>query len=292
MNRRRFLRTSATTALFAAPSSSLLALDASNAYRKNIGIQLYTLRNEIAKDTAATIKAVKEAGYVQGEMYGFPNCDPMIKAATEVGLKLHSSHFDWEAVVNPKDAALSDFQRILEKANKVGLSHLVVPYLHDKDRTTLDSYKRTAQNCNKGAALAKKAGIQLAYHNHAFEFEPKDGGVTGFDVFTKEFSPEMQFEVDVFWVKVGNVDPIALMKKLKGRISQLHLKDLRKDTKLPSYGGVDKSAFKELGNGMIDMEPIIVAAKEIGVAHCHVEQDHSPNPLQSIVQSMKYLKGL
>lgn len=292
MNRRRFLRTSAATALFAAPSQSLLALKANNAYRKNIGIQLYTLRNEIKKDTAATIKAVKNAGYIQGEMYGFPNCDPMIKAAQEVGLKLHSSHFDWEAVTSPKDAALSDFQKILEKAKAVGLSHLVVPYLHEKDRTTLDDYKRTAENCNKGAALAKKVGIQLSYHNHAFEFKPQENGVTGYDVFVKEFSPDMQFEVDVFWVKVGNVDPIAHMKRLKGRISQLHLKDLKKDTKLPSYGGVAKDAFLELGNGMIDMEPILIAASEIGVSHCHVEQDHSPNPLASIVQSMKYLKGL
>ena len=98
MNRRRFLRTSAATALFAAPSQSLLALKTNNAYRKKIGIQLYTLRNEITKDTAATIKAVKSAGYIQGELYGFPNCDLMIKAAQEVGLELHSSHFDWEAV--------------------------------------------------------------------------------------------------------------------------------------------------------------------------------------------------
>lgn len=286
------MQSGTAAALLGGSSQTLFALGADNKYRQQIGIQLYTLRNEIAKDTAATIKAVKEAGYVQGEMYGFPDCDPMIEAAQAVGLKLHSSHFNWEAVTDPKDAALSDFQKILEKAKKVGLSHLVVPYLHNKDRTTLDDYKRTAENCNKGAALAKKAGIQLAYHNHAFEFEPKEGGVSGFDVFVKEFSPEMQFELDVFWVKVGNVDPLALIKKLKGRVSQLHLKDLQKGTVLPSYGGVPKEAFKELGNGMIDMEPIIVAAKDAGVAHCHVEQDHSPAPLKSIVQSMTYLKGL
>lgn len=292
MKRRSFLRTSAGTALFAAPGSALLALEKDNRYRRLIGLQLYTLRNEIAKDAAATIKAVKEAGYVQGEPYGFPDCDPILQAAREVGLQLHSSHFDWETVVNPRDEGMSDFMKILAKAKDTGLTHLVVPYLHDKDRATLDAYKRTAANCNKAAAKAKDAGIQLAYHNHAFEFEPKDGGVTGFDVFVKEFSPDMKFEVDVFWVKVGNVDPIEFMKKLKGRVSQLHLKDLRKDTPLPSYGGVPPEAFKELGAGMIAMEPIIAAAAEIGVAHCHVEQDHSPAPLESIVQSMKYLQGL
>ncbi|NIP95280.1 MAG: TIM barrel protein, partial [Akkermansiaceae bacterium] len=86
---------------------------------------------------------------------------------------------------------MSGFRKILDKANRVGLSHLVIPYLHGKDRDTLDDYKRTAENCNKAAALARKQGIQLAYHNHAFEFEPKEKGVTGYDLFVKEFSPEM-----------------------------------------------------------------------------------------------------
>ena len=102
----------------------------------------------------------------------------------------------------------------------------------------------------------------------------------------------MKFEVDVFWVKAGGVEPVDLIKKLKGRVSQLHLKDLKKGVELPKYGGLDKDAFKELGNGMIPMEPIIKAAADAGVAHCHVEQDHSPDPLKSIGQSMAHLKSL
>ena len=88
------------------------------------------------------------------------------------------------------------------------------------------------------------------------------------------------------------MDPVGLIKKLSGRVSQLHLKDLKAGLKLPIYGGMPKEAFKELGNGMIPMEPIIEAGKAAGVAHCHVEQDHSPNPLASIKESVAYLKGL
>jgi len=292
MKRRSFLRNATATALFTGSTRSLLALEQNDKFRRQIGIQLYTLRNQIRKDPLTTIKAVKEAGYAQGEMYGFPNCDPMIKAAKAVGLQLHSSHFDWESVVNPSDKGFTDFRKTLDKATKVGLSHLVIPYLHGKDRGTLDDYKRTAENCNKAASLAKKEGVQLAYHNHAFEFEPKKNGVSGFDIFVKEFSSEMQFELDVFWVKVGNIEPVKLIKKLRGRISQLHLKDLKKGTKTPNFEGLPKEAFKELGKGMIDMEPIIVAAHEAGVSHCHVEQDHSPAPLESIVESMTYLRSL
>jgi sugar phosphate isomerase/epimerase len=291
MNRRSFLRTSAATAVFTGTANTLSALAADNAYRANIGLQLYSLRNELNADIPGTIKALVDAGYKQGEMYGFPNCDDTIKAANDHGLGLHSTHFEWETAVNPSDEGFSDFKKIVEKANKIKLTHLVVPYLHDKDRKSLDDYKRVAGNLNKAAVIAKKAGIQLAYHNHSFEFEPM-GGSTGFDVFTKEFAPEMKFELDVFWVKAGGVDPVTLIKKLSGRVSQLHLKDLKKGLELPIYGGMPKEAFKELGNGMIPMEPIIEAGKAAGVVHCHVEQDHSPNPLKSVKESVEYLKTL
>lgn len=291
MNRRSFLRTSAATTVFAGTSQTLSALAADNAYRANIGLQLYSLRNELKADTPGTIKALVDAGYKQGEMYGFPNCDDMIKAANDHGLGLHSTHFDWEAAVNPSDEGFSDFRKIVEKANQIKLTHLVVPYLHDKDRNSLDDYKRVAGNLNKAAVIAKKAGIQLAYHNHSFEYKPM-GGSTGFDIFTKEFAPEMKFELDVFWVKAAGVDPVTLIKKLSGRVSQLHLKDLKKGLELPIYDGMPKEAFKELGNGMIPMEPIIEAGKAAGVVHCHIEQDHSPNPLKSVTESVAYLETL
>jgi sugar phosphate isomerase/epimerase len=290
MNRREFLYSSILTTLTAPPLAR--ALESDNVYRRNIGVQLYTLRNELAKDTPGTIRAVVAAGYKQGEMFGFPDCDPVIAAARDSGLALNSSHFEWNTVVNPKDDTYSDFQRILEKANKVGLKHLVIPYLAEQDRRTLDDYKRVADHANRAAVLAKKAGIQLSYHNHAFEFEPRDGGRTGFDVFRAGFSPDMLFEVDVFWVKAGGVEPVDLIGKLSGRVSQLHLKDLKAGVPLPTYGGVPDDAFQELGDGIIPMEPIIVAAKAAGVAHCHVEQDQSPDPIASIRQSMAYLARL
>jgi sugar phosphate isomerase/epimerase len=290
MNRREFLFSAAATALAASPLAR--ALEADNVYRRNLGLQLYTLRNELAKDTPGTLKAVADAGYQQAEMFGFPNCDPTIAAAREVGLALHSSHFEWDTVVNPKDESYSDFQRILEKARQVGLTHLVIPYLADKDRRTLDDYQRVAHHANRAAALARQAGIQLSYHNHAFEFEPKQAGKTGFDVFDQEFSADMQFEIDVFWVKVGGIEPVDLIQKLSGRVSQLHLKDLKAGIPLPAFGSVPHDAFQALGDGIIPMEPILVAGKAAGVKHCHVEQDQSPNPIASIRRSIEYRKRL
>lgn len=292
MNRRTFVRHAAAGALGAGLAPHAWALAPNNPYRKAIGIQLYTLRDQISADTPGTLKAVAAAGYRQVEPYGFPHADAMIQAAKDNGLAVHSSHFDWESVTNPDKEGVTPFMDILEKAQQTGLTHLVVPYLHGHERETLDHYKVLAERCNRAAAQAREAGIRLAYHNHAFEFEPREGGTTGYEVFIKEFSKDMAFEIDVFWVKVGGVDPVTLMRKLSRRVSQLHLKDLKEGLELPNFGSIPNDAFKELGNGIIPMEPILECAAEIGVVHCHVEQDHSPAPLESIRQSMTYLRSL
>ena len=293
MNRRTFIRNTAATSIALSQTGSLLAIEAENTYRKNIGIQLYTLRNELGKDPAGTLKKVAAAGYKQVEPFGFPDADSMIKGAKDAGLEIHSSHFAWDAVVNPTDGAMSDFSKILEKAHEIRLSHLVIPYLKEPNRSTLDEYKKVAAHANKAAAMAKAAGIQLSYHNRNFEFEPKEGGKRGYDIFMEEFSADMQFEIDVFWVKAAGLDPVELIKKLHGRVSQLHLKDLKDGLKLPSYStDLPVDAFQELGDGIIPMGPVLVAALAAGVMHCHVEQDQSPDALASIQQSMAYLRKM
>lgn len=293
MNRRTFIRTTAATSIMFGQSGNLFALETDNAYQKNIGIQLYTLRNELGKDPAGTLKQVAAAGYKQVELYGFPNADSLIKGAKDAGLAINSSHFEWDCVVNPKDAAFSDFQKILEKAKEIGLSHLVIPYLKGDTIKNLDAYKKIAENSNKAAALSKQAGIELSYHNHNFEFAPKDGGKTGYDIFIEEFSEDMKFEIDVFWVKAAGIDPAALINKLSGRVSQLHLKDLKEGMTLPNYASnLPADAFQELGDGIIPLKPILAAAKAAGVKHCHVEQDHSPGALASIKQSIDFINKL
>lgn len=291
MNRRNFIYTGLAATL-ALQTERLFALEGGSAYRENIGIQLYTLRNELKADTAATLKAVADAGYKQVEPFGFPDADALIKGSQDVGLKINSTHFQWDSVVKPKDEGFSDFMKIVEKAKALNLTHLTIPYLADGDRKTLDDYKKCAANFNKAAAKAKEAGLQLCYHNHNFEFLPMEGGKSGFDIFIDEFSSDMKFELDLFWVKLGGIEPTDLIKKLAGRVEMLHLKDLKDGIKTPEYGKVAPDAFKELGNGIIKTEPILVAAEKAGVKHCHVEQDQSPDALASIKTSIAYLKTL
>ena len=303
MRRREFIGTTAalTVALADLRSRVVFGLEdtkssskqatALERYRSEIGIQLYTLRNQIDSDVQSTIKAVADAGYKQVEPYGFPNAKPMIDAARDCGMEINSSHFAWDSVIDPTRKDVPSFESIVEAAHDAGLTHLVIPYLQAEVRGTLDDYRRLCERFNQAAEQAKKAGLQLGYHNHAFEFEPKENGQCGFDVMVKEFSPDMKFEVDVFWVQVGGKDPAELVRSLKGRVSQLHLKDLNPSIKTPNFGSIPPEAFEELGDGVIDILPILEAGQEAGVEHCHVEQDFSPHPLESIRQSMTYLKS-
>jgi sugar phosphate isomerase/epimerase len=148
---------------------------------------------------------------------------------------------------------------------------------------------------NRAAAEAKTVGIQLAYHNHTFEFDPMEDTRAGFDVLMEEFSADMLFEVDAFWVQLGKRDPAKLIRSLKGRVTQVHLKDLSAGVKLPEkiegWWSLRVEDFASLGEGIIPVNPIIEAAKEAGVQYCHVEQDLSVDPMESIRRSLSYLRS-
>lgn len=291
MNRRVFVRSAVASVVASFTAVRLPALEAGKKYVDQIGLQLYTLRNPLKSDLAGTMKAVAEAGYYQVELFSAPNTDEVVAAAKDCGLKIHSTHFQGDTVVNPKDESFSDFLKIVEKTKELGLTHLVVPYLQAELRNSLDDYKKVAENLNKAAVKAKEAGIQLSYHNHAFEFKPFEGGKSGFDVFVEEFDAA-QFELDLFWVKVGGREPGEMLAKLAGKVSQIHLKDLKAGVETPNFGSLPADAFRELGNGVIDTKPLLLAAEQAGVQHAHVEQDQSHHPIASVQQSIRHLKSL
>ena len=288
MNRRHFLRTTLASTL-AIPA---FVRAADSPYRDQIGLQLYTLRRPMENDAEGTIRAVAEAGYHQVEAQNFRERPEILEMARDNGLVVNSSHFTWQSVTNPEKEGVPAFDDILEDAREAGLTHLVIPYLDANERRNLDDYRLVAERCNDAAARAKEAGIQLAYHNHAFEFEPLEDGKSGYDVLAEEFAPEMMFEIDVFWVAAGGHDPVKWIEKLAGRTSQLHLKDLKEGIATPNYGKLPDDAFQELGDGVIPMAPILAAAADAGVVHCHVEQDQSPDPVASIRQSYEHLETL
>ena len=150
-----------------------------------------------------------------------------------------------------------------------------------------------SRKVNKAGEKAKAAGIQLCYHNHSFEFGPL-GGEVPYEVLIKELDPELvKFELDVFWVSIGGYDPVELMNRLGKRVGLVHLKD--KMEGLPTIydeGKVPPEAFKELGNGVVDLKEVIAIAAKNKVPYCFVEQDQSPDPIKSVEESVTFMKGV
>ncbi len=294
MRRRVFLQTAGAATLAAWLHQPLQALVADNRYRQTIGLQLYTLRNQLAKSVPDTLRAVADAGYYQVELMGVADADQMAVATQDAGLKVTSAMIDWQMIGNPDQAGVPPLQQAVDAAVKHGWRYLVIPYVGKGLRETEDQLKLLAERANRAGETCRQGNVQLCYHNHSFEFQKLASGQTGWDIFVKEFDPELvKFELDVFWAQIGGLDPAHTIAGLKGRVAQLHLKDLLRGTPtMYDESKVPPDAFQEVGDGVVDWPSVLSAAVEAEVAQCHVEQDQSPSPIDSIAQSLKYLRQL
>lgn len=297
MKRREFIHKGAAASLSLSLLPSVYFRE-QNAYIDQIGLQLYTVRDQMANDRAATLKAVKAAGYSQVEGGNPLEYDEMLPMIKDAGLYSQSSFFTPAYITENWDLhggapAHTDPEVLIEAAQKYGLKYLIFGYLNKAERETLDQYKTYAERLNRMGEKCEQAGIHLCYHNHSFEFGPIDGKIP-FDVLIEEFDPaNIQFELDIFWASLGGHAPEKLMKKMKGKIRLLHLKDkLGGVADEYDEGQVPKDAFQELGDGVVDIRKVLKLAPKVGVEQCFVEQDQSPDPLKSIAQSTAYLRQI
>lgn len=283
--RRDFIRKSS---LF----SSMLLLEPSELFKKQhlIGVQLYTVRNEIFKDPKATLakiaaigyKSVETFGYGNGKWYGL-NAQAFSEELKRNGLVSPSGHTSPGSIFL-KDGWESGWQKTVEDAKAIGQEYVVIPYLEEPHRKSLDNFKKIAAGLNKAAETANALGLKLAYHNHDFEFEPLEGS-SGFEVLLSETDSKLvNFELDLYWVSKAGKKPLDLFKQHAGRFPMWHVKDM---------DNTEKKFFTEVGNGTIDFKEIFTKAKKSGMKYFFVEQDVCPgSPLVSIEKSFNYLKNM
>lgn len=261
-----------------------------------IGLQLYTVRNEIGKDPEGTLAKVAAVGYNSVELMGYGNgkffgLTPAQFAAVlkKYNLKSPSGHYGMMNYLTKGD--MNDLQDNIAAAATMGHSYLVIPFLTDNMRTSLDDYKKLAARFNTAATEAKKSGLKLAYHNHDFEFKDWGGGQTGFDVLLKETDPSLVFfEMDIYWVTRAGQDPIQIINNNPGRIKMWHLKDMSQ--KMPPFYDVGgQQYFAPVGTGIVDFKAIFRKKKKSGMKYFFVEQDQSSEPIfDAITKSYNYVK--
>ena len=288
-SRRNFLTSVALLSAGVLLSPSLLA-----AYNKRyIGLQLYTVRDAMAKDPAGTLAQLAKIGYnsVEGATYTgsqkFYGMTPKEFAALlkQNGLIMPSSHYRLgEEPMNGAPALgtmLHEWDRAVDDAAAAGVKYMVCAYLSEAERGKLDHYKYVADQLNKAGERCQKAGLQLCYHNHDFEFTAQDGKLP-YDLLLATDSKLVKMELDLYWVTKAGRDPLALFKQHPGRFPLWHVKDMDR---------TEKKFFTEVGSGSIDFKKIFAHSNEAGLEYFFVEQDTTPgSPFDSVTKSMAYIK--
>ncbi|MBZ4191782.1 sugar phosphate isomerase/epimerase family protein [Niabella beijingensis] len=289
-NRKEFLKRSGGAALGLMLGSALnTACNASSSAARGsiskVGIQLYSLRDDLPKDPKGILKQLAGFGYKEIESY--EGADGMFwglgnKGFKEyvdgLGMKIVSSHCDYT----------KDFERKAAEAAEIGMSYLICPYVGPQK--TLDDYKKLADTFNKAGETCKKNGIRFAYHNHDYSFRLQDGQYPQ-DIFMQNTDKSlMDYEMDIYWVVTAGQDPIAWLKKYNGRFKLCHVKD-RKKGAVPQQGEPNLSVI--VGTGSIDFKTILAAARTEGMEHYILEQEaYEKTPLECVKEGAAYLNQL
>jgi sugar phosphate isomerase/epimerase len=239
-------------------------------------LQLYTVRDQLNADFAGTIRKVATYGYKLVETAGFPNTTPQAAKALfdELGLSVVSAH--------SKLPLGDDKNEVLETLAIVGSPYLICPWLDPNTYfSSVDGIKKACEMLNQANAVLQSAGLQLAYHNHWFEAEIVDGR-PAYQHMLDYLESTIDFELDTYWLKVGGLDPVEVIKGLGTRAALLHLKDG------PANGR--EAAMTALGEGAIDIPAILAASQAKAYI---VELDRCDTDMLTAVQaSYDYLKGL
>jgi sugar phosphate isomerase/epimerase len=288
MNRRNFLQTTALGSAAAAISSAFPGSLFASPYGKPIGLQLYTLRDQLEKDVAGTIRQVAKIGYKDVEIYSLYGQAPahFAKILTDNGITASSGHYLLPDVK-------TNWEKRVEDAKTLGLKYMVNAILQPEERKSFDDYKRLTDLFNKAGETAQKAGIQFCYHNHNFEFT-KYGNTTAYQYLLNTLDAKLvQFEMDCFWVTHAGEDPVAYFKKYPGRFPLLHIKDM-KDKPAPTHElDAKPGLFAPVGHGTIDWKRIFAAARQGGMQHYYVEEDYCEQPpIEAVRMSYDYLSKL
>lgn len=285
------------TSLFLATALTLLTIAASQAadkaagtgasFKGPLGIQLYSLRDQLKNDLPGTLGKVHDFGFHDVEIYSLHGKSPeefsaLLKANH---LRAVAGHFSYERFEK-------DPEGVAKEAKALGLQYAGTAWVPHSGQITEQWVRNTAKVFNRAGEVLAKHGIKFYYHNHGYEFVPHGNG-TLFDLLMAETKPEFVcFQMDVMWTVFPGQDPTKLMEKYPNRWALMHVKDLKKGVETGSLaGGTDTRNDVVVGTGQTDWASLLRAAQKAGVKYYFIE-DESPSVLEQVPQSLKYLENL
>jgi len=257
-----------------------------------MGLQLFSIRDPLAKDLTGTIKRIASVGYEDCETYGYDpsqvkyygvKATEFKKLLTDNDMITTSGHYDFTKYFDkPMDALSQYVDQCIEGAHALGQKYITWPWLDPAFRT-LDNFHVLAGKLNKIGERVTKAGLGFAYHNHDFEFTDYNGQI-GYDIIMKETDPALvKLQMDLYWVMHSSKrTPSQLFDLQPGRFVMWHIKDMDKISR----------DYSELGNGSIDFTVILPEAARAGLQYYYIEQggNFAKDPVQSVTDSAIYFK--
>jgi sugar phosphate isomerase/epimerase len=258
---------------------------------QRVGAQLYTVRDAMQKDFEGTLAKVAAIGYKEVEFAGYFDKSPqqIKEILSRNGLTSPSAHIDYPSLTG--DA----WAKAIEGAKTIGHDYLINAWVDESVRKEPGSWKRIAETYNRAGEISKKSGIQFAYHNHNFEFEPVDGKLP-YDFLLETCDPKLvQMEMDLCWITSAGKDPLDYFRRYPGRFPLVHVKGL---SKKPAQGAATPIPqvlpdITDVGhNDSIDWKRIFAHSKEAGIKHSFVEHDVPKDPFASLKASYEYLSTL
>jgi sugar phosphate isomerase/epimerase len=242
-----------------------------------IALQLYTVRDETARDFAGTLRQVAALGYHAVECAGYGNLSApeLLALFKETGLHAPAAH------CLRLDMSEEGLAQELALAREIGCEYVVIPWI-GLDYCTQTSMARLVQQLEAIGRSAREAGLRLVYHNHAYSFHRLNAPHLLLDELLAACDPALLgLELDVYWAAYAGIDPVAYIHRHQGRIPLLHLKDMDAER-----------GMSEVGDGILDMAGIIAAGEESGVRWLIVEHDHPTIPsLESARRSLQNLSA-
>ncbi len=242
----------------------------------DVALELYTVRDETARDFAGTLRRVAALGYPAVEFAGYGDLDAerMRDLLAETGMRAAATHVGLAALEG-------DLDREITYCLALGCSHLILPWLPPEQRSGA-FFGTLAPRLNEFGRRCRAAGIRFGYHNHDFEFQLEDG-VTLLERLLAGTDPDLVgLELDVYWAAFAGTDPIGLLEKYPGRIPVVHLKDMDQERR-----------FAEVGDGTLDIVGICEAAVKQGTEWLIIEHDAPTMPsLDSAKRSLDNLRAL
>jgi sugar phosphate isomerase/epimerase len=289
MNRRTFLET-ATTVTAATLLTSKLGWAAAEHKIENLGVQLYTVRDQMKVSFYETLAKVASIGYKEVEFAGYFGLTPK-----QVRDALENNHLTAPSTHVQYDELDDKFPAVIEASKTIGLKYIVCPWIPEELRKSPDIWKQAADKFNRCGEATKKAGIQFAYHNHWFEFLPVDGKLP-YDELLKLCDADLvKMEMDLCWITAAGSDPVKYFNAYPGRFPLVHVKDLKTLPHITAGGSQnygDTVDLTEVGSGLVDWKKIFAESEKAGIKHYIVEHDHPKQPFDSIAGSYGYLNKL